>query len=219
VLNAAAYVATWCRTEFGRTGVDGPPGAELEALAELVPIGAEDLLTVPYWNAAQTPYWDPVARGVTVGWHGRHTRAHLYRSILEGVGYELRLHLERLEAVTGEPIRSIRVVGGGSRSPLWVRIVADVTGRPVLVCADAEWSAAGAAALARAYLARTAGGGSGGSLAEIGEPDGRDVVPDPVATNRYGAFAVVHRRLYPALRDVFPELVAAAADGEDAAYD
>jgi xylulokinase len=213
VLNAAAYVATWCREEFGERGAAGPAGAELEAAAALVPIGAEGLLTVPYWNAAQTPYWDPRARGVTVGWHGRHTRAHLYRSVLEGVGFELRLHLERLEAVTGEPVRTIRVVGGGSRSPLWVQIVADVTGRPVRVCADEEWSAAGAAALARAYLDRTSDGGSGGARASIGsEPPGRDVVPDPAATKRYGAFAAVHRKIYPALQNLFPELLAVVTD-------
>jgi xylulokinase len=222
VLNAAAYVATWCREQFGgqvADGVAGPAGAELEAAAAALPPGAEGLLTVPYWNAAQTPYWDPRARGVTVGWHGRHTPAHLYRSILEGVGFELRLHLERLEAVTGEPIRTIRVVGGGSRSPLWVQIVADVTGRPIRVCADEEWSAAGAAALARAYLDRTTTPRDPHATPTAGpstrEPDGRDVLPDPAATGRYEAFAAVHRRIYPALRDVFGDLLAAVGhDGE-----
>jgi xylulokinase len=161
---------------------------------------------------------------VTVGWHGRHTRAHLYRSILEGVGFELRLHLERLEAVTGEPVRTIRVVGGGGRSPLWVQIVADVTGRPVRVCADEEWSAAGAAALARAYLDRALPGGGAvaagptdhaAPVPAAGEPEGRDVVPDPAATERYARLAAVHRRIYPALRDVFGDLLDAVGhDGE-----
>jgi xylulokinase len=223
VLNAAAYVATWCREQFGDAavpGAGGPAGAGLEAAAAQVPIGAEGLLTVPYWNAAQTPYWDPRARGVTVGWHGRHTRAHLYRSILEGVGFELRLHLERLEAVTGEPIRTIRVVGGGGRSALWVQILADVTGRPVRVCADAEWSAAGAAVLARAYLDRTSGGAAAGTsdpTTSAGEPEGRDVRPDPAATRRYEAFAAVHRRIYPALADVFADLLAASREDTAAA--
>lgn len=106
--NAAAYVATWCREQFGQTGAEGIAGRDVEAGAALLPIGAEGLLTLPYWNAAQTPHWDALARGATIGWHGRHTKAHLYRSILEGVGFELRLHLEQLEEVTGQQIESIR---------------------------------------------------------------------------------------------------------------
>jgi xylulokinase len=101
VLNAAAYVATWCREQFGETGADGIAGRDIEAGATLLRIGAEGLLTLPYRNAARTPHWDALARGATIGWHGRHTKAHLYRSILEGVGFDLHLHLERLEEVTG----------------------------------------------------------------------------------------------------------------------
>ena len=197
VLNAAAYVATWCREQFcGSFG-------DIDAAAAAVPIGAEGLLTLPYWNAAQTPYWDPLARGVVVGWHGRHTPAHLYRSVLEGVGFELRLHLERLEEVTGQRIEQIRAVGGGARSELWVQIVSDITQRPVRVCSAGEVSARGAAVLALGYL--------DGRLAGTGptpEPDGHDVVPDRGDAPTYGALFAVYRRLYPQLREVFTELAA-----------
>jgi len=211
ILNAAAYVAAWCREQFGEQGPGGAAGAELEAAAARVPIGAEGLLTLAYWNAAQTPHWDPLARGVTLGWHGRHTRAHLYRSILEGVGFELRLHLERLEEVTGRPVTAIRAVGGGARSALWIQIVADITGRPVRVCADAEVSAAGAALLAWEHLDRTGARGTpavrGGGAGALGH----DVQPDPSTASGYGALYAVHRRVYPAVRDLFPGLAAAAA--------
>ncbi|WP_024288285.1 FGGY-family carbohydrate kinase [Cellulomonas sp. KRMCY2] len=208
VLNAAAYVATWCREQFGRPGVDGPAGSELEAAAAALPIGAEGLLTVPYWNAAQTPYWDPLARGAVVGWHGRHTTAHLYRSILEGVGFELRLHLERLEMVTGRPITAIRVTGGGARSALWTRIVTDTTQRRVSVHGDAELSAAGAAVLARAFLDRRAPGDVAGP--DRIRPDGHELSPDPSTAAGYDALFAVHRQIYPALRGIFPGLAAAA---------
>ena len=206
VLNAAAYVATWCREQMGERGVDGPAGRELDAAAAALPIGAEGLLTLPYWNAAQTPYWDPVARGAVVGWHGRHTAAHLYRSILEGVGFELRLHLERLEQVTGQPITSIRATGGGSRSPLWMRIITDITQRQVSVHGDAELSAAGAAALARTFLD---GGPADRDTSAPGGPGTVDVSPDPSTAGRYDALFAVHRRLYPSLRGIFPDLAAA----------
>ncbi len=206
VLNAAAYVATWCREQFGEHRVDGVAGAEMEAAAARLPIGAEGLLTLPYWNAAQTPYWDPLARGAVVGWHGRHTPAHLYRSILEGVGFELRLHLERLEVVTGQRIESIRAVGGGSRSPLWTRVITDITQRPVLVCAEAEASAAGAATLAWEFLGVRPAPAHGASLVS---PAGREVLPDPSTAADYDALYSVYRKAYPALRGLFPGLAAA----------
>jgi xylulokinase len=208
VLNAAAYVATWCREQFGEAGTDGIAGRDMEAAAAMLPIGAEGLLTLPYWNAAQTPYWDALARGATIGWQGRHTRAHLYRSILEGVGFELRLHLERLEKVTGQRVQSIRAVGGGARSPLWIRIITDITQRPVRVCADPEVSAAGAAVLARGYVNRVVYASSGVELPVV--PLGREVLPDPSTAAGYDAFFGVHRRMYPALRGLFPDLATAA---------
>jgi xylulokinase len=200
VLNAAAYVASWCREQFG-----GEPGgaalATLESAAAQVPPGAEGLVTLPYWNAAQTPYWDPLARGAVVGWHGRHTPAHLYRSILEGVAFELRLHLERLEAATGTPVTAIRAVGGGARSPLWVQILADVTDRPVRVCSAGEVSAEGAALLGLRSLAPDAAG----PATHGAEPPGHDVVPGPDVA-RYARIAAVQTRLYPQLREVFAGL-------------
>lgn len=203
VLNAAAYVATWCREQLAGD-------ADLEQAAAALPPGAEGLLTLPYWNAAQTPYWDPLARGAVIGWHGRHTAAHLYRSILEGVAYELRLHLERLEAATGTPVTQIRAVGGGARSPLWVRIVSDVTQRPVRVCSAGEASAAGAAALAWSHLTgmtpQQAAAQAAGPLL-----DGHDVHPDPTTAARHSALYDVQQRLYPQLREVFSAL----ADARD----
>lgn len=199
VLNAAAYLATWTRETFGGNATV----AEMEAAAAQVAPGAEGLLVLPYWNAAQTPYWDPLARGAVVGWHGRHTPAHLYRAVLEGVAFELRLHLERLEAATGRPVEHIRAVGGGARSQLWVRIVADVVQRPVRVCSAGEVSAAGAAVLAHAFL-------TGGDPTTVGEPAGTEVAPDPAAGERSARLADVHRRLYPGLRDVFADLSALA---------
>jgi xylulokinase len=135
ILNSAAYLAGWYRTQFGDPALAGAPDPALEAAAAALAPGAEGLLTLPYWNAAQTPYWDADARGATVGWHGGHTRAHLYRSILEAVGFELRLHLEGLERSTGQKVLSLRAMGGGARSALWTQLVADISQLPVEIAA------------------------------------------------------------------------------------
>jgi xylulokinase len=211
VLNAAAYLGEWFRREFGDPALAGAIDPALEAAAAALPPGAEGLLTVPYWNCAQTPYWDTAARGVTVGWHGGHGRAHLYRSLLEGVAFELRLHLAGLEEATGEPVRVLRATGGGSRSPLWRQIVADVTGRPVQPCAGGEISARGAAVLAWAATQDDGGAASVTAAASAMASFGPAVDPDPARTGAYTALWQVHRTVYPALRATLHDLAAITA--------
>lgn len=202
VLNAAAYLADWFRREFGATAGAAPDPA-LEAAAAALAPGADGLLVLPYWNAAQTPYWDPAARGAIVGLTGTHTRAHVYRALLEGVAFELRLHLEGLEQATRTPITSIRAMGGGSRSPLWAQIVADVTGRQLRLCDGEEISARGAAVLA------WAGAGLGGDVREVSRRMGAlggTITPDAARAARYARLFAVQRELYPGLREVFARL-------------
>jgi xylulokinase len=205
ILNSAAYLAGWFRQQFGDPALNGAPDLVLDAAAAAVPPGADGLLTLPYWNAAQTPYWDAAARGATVGWHGGHTRAHLYRSILEAVGFELRLHLEGLEAALGQKISLLRAMGGGSRSLVWRQIVADIVQRPLTVSPVEEMSALGAAVIAR--TAAEAGGlvGFAAAAAEM-VGTGHTVSPSPDAAAAYDRAFRVYRRLYPALRGVFAEM-------------
>lgn len=208
VLNSAAYLADWFRRQFGDRDADGAPDPELDAAAAEVEPGAEGLLTLPYWNCAQSPYWDPQARGAIVGWTGRHQHRHMYRSILEAVGYELRLHLDGLQTATGEVITTLRAMGGGTRSALWTQLLADITGRTIEICDEAEMSARGAAVIARAGLL---GGGADRirSAAQAAALPGRQVCPDPAVTARYDGFFAIYRELYPQLRGVFAALGAA----------
>lgn len=222
VLNAAAYLADWFRRELGDPALGSAPDPVLERAAAGVPPGAQGLLAVPYWNAAQTPYWDPHARGVLLGLAGTHTRAHVYRALLEGVAFELRLHLEGLEAATGTAIREIRAMGGGVRSPLWAQIVADVTGRGLTLCEGEQISARGAAALAWAGAGLSESERSDPGSAEEGTDGvarvarvaaamarrGAAVLPRPELTAHYERLFAVQREIYPRLREVFAELAA-----------
>jgi sugar (pentulose or hexulose) kinase len=208
ILNSAAYLAGWFRAQFGDPTLRGAPDPALEAAAGALPPGAEGLLTLPYWNAAQTPYWDADARGATIGWHGGHTSAHLYRSILEAVGFELRLHLEGLEKATGQPVRTLRAMGGGSRSPLWAQLVADISQLPVEIAAEDEVSALGAAVIARAWASGRGAAGIPDAAAAMARTT-RVVQPQVSLASTYERLFGVYRRVYPALRPVFAELAAA----------
>ena len=85
-----------------------------------------------------------------VGWRGVHSRAHLYRAILEGIAFEQRLHTEGVEAALGQPVETYVAMGGGAQSERWLQIIADVTGKPVYRAAVTDAAALGAGILAAA---------------------------------------------------------------------
>jgi sugar (pentulose or hexulose) kinase len=151
VIQGGAFTVSWFVDQFGGDlGGSGPAAPEdvLEAAAADVPPGSLGLVVVPYWNHAMTPYWDPAASGITIGWTGAHGRAHFYRAILEGIAFEQRLLGEGLAAAIGQSLDEYVALGGGSRSDLWCQIVADVTGVPVVRAATVEATCLGAAILA-----------------------------------------------------------------------
>jgi xylulokinase len=163
------------------------------AAARLTP-GAEGLLLVPYWASAQTPYWDPAARGVLFGLAGHHGKQHLFRALMEGIAFEQRLALEGMEQGLGRPIEVLLTTGGGSRSELWRQIMADVTRKTVLACREAETTSLGAGIHAAAAV------GWHGSLLEAAEAmtgTGARHVPSESAATRYDELFAIYREIYP----------------------
>lgn len=172
---------------------------DLESRAGLVPPGSDGLYAVPYWNGAQTPFWDGNARGTVIGWSGIHTGAHLYRALLEGAAYEVRLQVDGVESDTGRAVTRFLATGGGSRSAMWSQIIADVTGRPVEVCAESETTALGAAMLATCAV------GIHPDLAAAAAAMTRTVrtiQPRGDVSQRYNSLYEQYLRIYPAVRDL-----------------
>lgn len=115
--------------------------------AAKAPPGCHGLFFLPYLSGERTPHADPDARGCFVGLTLAHARGHLVRAIMEGVAYSMRDSLEIIRAL-GVPVRQIRASGGGSRSPLWRQIQADVFGQKVVTINSEEGPAYGVALLA-----------------------------------------------------------------------
>ncbi len=87
------------------------------------------LMLQPYWTPGlRLP--GPEAKGAIIGFGDVHTRAHLYRAILEGLAYALRDGKERIEHRSGTPVTSLRVSGGGSQSRNAMQLTADIFGLP-----------------------------------------------------------------------------------------
>jgi len=194
VTQGAGLSLRWFRDQFAG-------GASYDALmkeAAAVPAGADGLLWAPYLMGERTPHLDPNARGALVGLTAQHTRAHVIRAILEGVAFSLRDTFTIFREL-GVPVTSIRLGGGGARSPLWQQIQADVYGMPVDLIAAEEGAAYGAALLA-GVGAGVWGGVDAACNASVHvakrvEPISKNV---DLMNRRYEEY----RKLYPALRGI-----------------
>ncbi|MBT8115565.1 MAG: sugar kinase [Arenicella sp.] len=114
----------------------------LNCEAEQVPVGADGLMTVPEWLA---PPDKPFKRGVMIGFRSTHTRAHIYRSILEAIALTMNNHVDAMRNELGFGLRRIIVSGGGTNSDLFMQIIADVFGIPAERPAVRDAAALGAA--------------------------------------------------------------------------
>jgi xylulokinase len=176
---------------------DGEPALPYSGLVEAassIPIGARGLLFLPHLMGERGPSADPCAVGVLYGLSLAHGRAELARAVLEGCACQLRRIVEALDVTVGELV----AVGGGAKSGLWLQIIADVTGLPLLVPRVVEAGALGAAILAAVGIGRYASvEQAAGAWVQVA----RRVEPDPLAhaayEEVYAAFLELEGRVAP----------------------
>jgi sugar (pentulose or hexulose) kinase len=144
------WMVSWFKREFGMNEerLAAQRGVETEELFDdlvnSVPPGSQGLMLQPYWSPGlKVP--GPEAKGSIIGFGDVHTRAHFYRSILEGLAYALREGADRTTKRTHIPIEQIRVAGGGSQSPAAMQLTADIFGLPATRPHTYEASGLGAA--------------------------------------------------------------------------
>ena len=184
----------WFQREFA----GGAPLAGLDAEAAQVPAGADGLVLLPYLLGEKTPLNDPLASGALVGLGLGHTRAHVFRALLESFGHGVRHHLEVLAEHGIVPERA-RVTNGGASSWLWKQVVADITGLVLEPVVDHPGSALGSAFAAGVGAGVFAGWDEIDRFVTVGEP----VVPDPSTRAVHDARHAVYRGLYEPLRPSF----------------
>jgi sugar (pentulose or hexulose) kinase len=203
------WMVSWFRDEFGAEeraraaalGVE--PEALFDELLASTPPGALGLVLQPHWTPGlRDP--GPEARGAVVGFGEMHTRAHLYRALIEGLMFALRGGRERIEAKLGHPLTALHVSGGGSRSKWVTQIAADMFGLPARRPLVAETSALGAAMLAAAGLGLHAD--VRGAVGAMARPGGV-TEPDATAARVYDKlYREVYRPLYGRLRPLYARL-------------
>ena len=195
VMQAAGGARQWTWQLLAEDALD------LDAAAATVPPGSNGLLFLPYFLGERSPHWDPLARGTLVGLSMNHGKAEIARATLEGVAFNLGLILDALrEQAPG--ISAMRFIGGGSRSPLWQQILADVFNLPIHVLAlqgDAtSWGAA--------VVAGVGVGIYDWSMAAQGSRVECVVEPDPATAALYAGMGGLYAQVYAALKPLYPRL-------------
>ncbi|RKY58902.1 MAG: hypothetical protein DRP94_05020 [Candidatus Latescibacterota bacterium] len=146
------FLLPWCQTggmalKWLRDNFDYPSYDEMTAEAGKVPPGSEGLIVLPHLAGAGSPDFNPRARGVFFGVALSTTKAHFVRATMEAIGYMLKQNVEVLEGL-GVKVERVYSMGGGSRSPLWNQIKADITEKPIITVQNEETACLGAAILA-----------------------------------------------------------------------
>ena len=170
--------------------------------ASKIPAGADGLILLPFFTGERAPYWNSDLRGLFFGLSLNHSRSHMIRAVMEGVCYGMYSVFDALREF-GE-VRDIRASGSFTKSPLWMQILADVLGEPLVLPDNSEGAAYGAAVL---------GFISAGEMTGIA--DTADLVhakkiytPDPANTKTYAQLAGLSGRLYHNLQKEFAEIAA-----------
>ena len=203
------WMVSWFKEQFGHleklaAEAEGTTAEALfDRMIENVPPGAMGLILQPYWSPGlKLP--GPEAKGAVIGFGDVHTRAHLYRAILEGLAYGLREGKERIERRTRVPISELRVSGGGSQSRQAMQATADIFGLPAARPHLYDTSGLGAAIdLAVGLGLHRDIGSAVTAMTRIGEV----FEPDAARQAQYDAlYRKVYRRMYRRLRPFYDEI-------------
>lgn len=201
------WMITWFKREFAMKEVAQAktlgiaPEELLNRELEKVPPGAQGLMLMPFWGAAVK---NPEAKGAIIGFSDAHTRIHIYRAIIEGIGFALYDGMLRIEKKSGKRVERIALSGGGSGSDAICLITANIFGRTVYRVQTNETSSLGAAIIG--YVAN-------GTYKDYHEAI-REMVhvrdsfePDPQVQGTYSKlYQRVYKNMYRRLKPLYDEM-------------
>ena len=166
-------------------------------------LGTNHVYFLPYLMGERSPINDTNARGAFIGMSMDTSRADMTQAVLEGVAFAIRDSVEVAKSL-GIPLASSMLCGGGAKSPLWRRILANALNMPLTIPASEQGPGMGGAMLAMVAC------GAYGSVAEACAKlvtVSETVAPDPEIAARYEARYRQFRLIYPALKGLYPQLL------------
>lgn len=196
-MSTAGSLTKWFRDQFAPLEMQAEKAGDLNAYAALAhlasssPIGGNGLVVLPYFAGERTPLLDPNAKGIILGLRLSHTRADIYRAILESVGFGIRHNIDMMRKEGTDPKR-ILAVGGGSVNSLWMKIVSDIVNIEQYIPEQqigASYGDAFLAGIGVGCFSSTAEATSWVKIKQI-------VKPDPAAHEKYEEYYRIYRELY-----------------------
>lgn len=174
-----AQAVKWARGMFWRELV-GAPGSYsiMDMEARAVAPGSEGLMFHPYLLGENSPYYNPDLRAMFHGFKLSHERRHVLRAVYEGIGYSFKNIMEKNGVF--ERCRSVIIVGGGTKSELWLSTLVDALGKESIVPRYCD-AAYGAALMA----AEASGLGRASGMRETNRKLSRVISPKPENTAYY----------------------------------
>lgn len=170
--------------------------------ANIKKLGENHVFFLPYLMGERSPHNDPEARGVFIGMTMDTTREDLTQAVLEGVAFGLRDSFEIAKSL-GLKIERSKIVGGGAKSPLWRKIIANVFGLPLDILKTEEGPSLGGAMLAAVacgeYESVEAAAEKIVTVVDTEEPD---LELTAKYEERYQKF----RRIYPQVKELFEKI-------------
>jgi len=169
--------------------------------AAKIQAGANGLIFLPYILGERSPVWDETAKGAFIGLTSIHTKAHIIKAVLEGVCFSIVDVLHALEETSGA-IKKIYLSGGIIKSDEWVQILADISGKEIMVNEAADASALGAAFIGMKAI---------GMIKKITDAkmflnNAKSFKPNKSNHTIYKKYLEIYRRLYPRLKETFDQL-------------
>lgn len=205
---SSGSILKWWHDQFGRALAVGPdPYAEMMAGAASVPIGADGLIALDFWQGNRNPHTDYDLQGAIWGLTLRHTPQHILRALVESIAFGTRNILRTLDA-NGVPVSSMTVCGGATRSRFLLQMHADTSGLPLVVPKVREATAFGSAIVAAvgAEVWRSLPEGAAAMVAEE-----ETIEPDMDAHERYQPFFDAYVETHTALKPLMHSMAARMA--------
>jgi xylulokinase len=197
----------WFRDQFAPELVAAEKSGGASAYAELVKEaaetkpGAEGVIVLPYFSGERTPVMDPRAKGMIFGLSLTHTRGHIFRAILEGMGHGVKQHVDLFTSIGARP-KTIKSVGGGTKNSIWLQAISDISGVPQEVAPLTFGASYGDALLAGVAV------GLVSSPEEIRTWQGkaRIISPDEKLAETYRPLSEIYTSLYDATKNQMHKL-------------
>lgn len=188
----------WYRDNFARYEQEKNNGNIFAYLDGKIPKNPTEILIMPHFAGAATPYMNNASKAVIVGLTLEHTNNDIYKALMEGVTYEIMVNVEQLVNYGITP-KSLYATGGGASSSAWLQIKADILNMPITALQSKEVGACGTSMLTAVAM------GLFDNLRAAGErfiKSGKTFMPNSKKHQKYAVLYEAYKRIYPSTKHI-----------------